>query len=89
MEVAYTSIQNGLARIPGLLEHMLGQLTAVNASRRQTAAVQAYAVIVEVLARRVKAAADETNALEHPVLAAVSSAGGPQEVANMDYHARR
>lgn len=87
-KLSVANVQRHAEAVPPELDTMLGNLTSVNAGRSQVAgSMRAYD-----LAGAFVAAVDhmlrESNWRAEPVVDAVAGAGGPQEIADMNYYRR-
>jgi len=68
------------------LEHMLSDLTAVNAGRTQVRQVTNYADRVRAEAGAIRQTIAAMDSRYQPVIAAVGAAGGPDEVCDTRYY---
>jgi hypothetical protein len=68
------------------LEAMLGHLTAADAGRTQMADIRNWADRVQAAVTFIRSMLTEVNGRIHPLIDAVSAAGGPSEVASPGYH---
>ena len=83
---ATEALHRALRQLPLALDHMLGSLTTVDAGRTQFTGVMDLNDQAQAWAEQVHAMLGDVNTRELPVVDAVSTAGGPGDVNNMDYY---
>jgi hypothetical protein len=82
---ATADIHRRLEMLPALLEQMLGSLNHADAGRTQVAGVMAFHADAIRLITEVTAMLVTVNRQEMPVVEAVTTAGGPDEIPNISY----
>lgn len=82
---ATTDIHRRLEMLPALLEQVLGSLNHADAGRTQVAGVMAFHADAIRLIAEITAMLTVVNRIETPVVEAVTVAGGPDEIPNIDY----
>jgi hypothetical protein len=85
-EQAMGSIRQAASSVRNMLIGMLDNLHSADASRRQMNEITTWATTVDLAVQRCARTVETVNQMELPVLEAVGAAGGPDEVASMDYH---
>lgn len=87
-EKSTADVQGHADAVPPLLEQMLGNLRAVEAGRSQVAGVMWGYERIGAFAQEVQRMLDQSNRRARPMVTAVDSAGGPNEIANIGYYQR-
>jgi hypothetical protein len=82
---AVTDIEKRLGELPAALEMMLHRLNTADAGRSQVTGVIALSDEISLFVQQVRAMLADVNRMEQPMLAAVSAAGGPDEIASIPY----
>lgn len=82
---AVADIRIRLDQLPDALEQMLRNLTAADAGRSQVQGVMAtHRAVIDFMAQ-VEQMLAEVNRRANPVVAAVTAAGGPEEISSISY----
>lgn len=87
-EQSVAAVKARAAAVPPKLEQMLSNLRAVDAGRSQVAGVLWSYERIGAFIGEVQRMLAESNRRARPMVTAVSSAGGPTEIANISYYQR-